>query len=170
MDVFEAVKTRRSIRKYQDRNVEQEKIKKILESARLSPSACNNQPWHFIVVSEKTARQSLFPAYPREWFAKAPVIIVACVMPEASWIRKDGEAYWKVDAAIAVQDMVLVAHELGLGTCWVAAFDEAKIKAALGVPEKVRVVALLPVGYPAEAKDVITERKPSDEIVHYEHW
>lgn len=170
MDVFEAVKTRRSIRKYQDVNVEQHKIEKILESARLSPSACNNQPWHFIVVSEKAAKERLFSAYPREWFAKAPAVIVACVNPEKAWTRKDGETYWKVDAAIAIQDMILVAHELGLGTCWVAAFDEGRVKEALGIPGGVRVVALVPLGYPAETKGIVTERKSLGDIVGHEYW
>jgi nitroreductase len=170
MDVFEAVKTRRSIRKYQDGAVEPEKLAKILEAARLSPSACNKQPWHFIVVSEKEARRRLFPAYRNEWFVNAPVIIAACVSPDEAWVRWDGEAYWKVDAAVAVQDMILVARELGLGTCWIGAFDEKKVKEALGIPVEVRVVALFPLGYPAEAKGVVTERKPLEEIVHYEKW
>jgi nitroreductase len=170
MNVFEAVQTRRSIRKYQDRAVEQEKLAKILEAARLSPSACNKQPWHFIVVSEKVARQSLLPAYRNEWFVNAPVIIAACVSPDEAWVRWDGEAFWHMDSAIAVQDMILVARELGLGTCWVGAFDEKKVKEALGIPADIKVVALFPLGYPAEAKGVVTERKPLEEIVHYEHW
>lgn len=170
MDVFEAVKTRRSTRKYEDKGVEKEKLAKILESARLSPSACNNQPWHFIVVKERKTRESLFPAYPREWFKKPPVIIVACATPEAAWIRLDGEPFWKVDVAIAVQDMILVAHELGLGTCWICAFDENKVKDALTIPEEVRVVALLPLGYPSEHKGAITDRKGLKEIIHQERW
>ena len=100
----------------------------------------------------------------------APVIIVACVSPDEAWVRWDGEAFWQVDTAIAVQDMILVARELGLGTCWIGAFDEKKVKEALGIPTDIRVVALFPLGYPAEAKGVATERKPLEEIVHYEHW
>lgn len=170
MDVFNAIKTRRSIRDYEYTRVEREKLSKILEAARLSASANNNQPWHFVAVTEKAARERLFPAYPKDWFAKAPVVIAACASPEAAWSRQDGEAYWKVDTAIAVENMILVAHELGLGTCWIAAFDEAKAKDALGIPKEVRVIALISLGYPAETKGDVTERKPLNEIVHFEHW
>jgi nitroreductase len=170
LNVFEAVRTRRSIRKYADKPVEKEKLAKVLEAARLSPSACNNQPWHFIAVTDKAVREKLGPAYNRDWFAKTPVIIVACAMPLAAWSRKDKEEYWKVDAAIAMQNLILVAHELGLGTCWIGAFNENKVKEALNIPEKVRVVAITPLGYPAEQKGPVTERKPMEEIVHYELW
>ena len=170
MDVFEAVRTRRSIRKYEDKPVEKEKLSKILETARLSPSACNNQHWHFIAVTDKEVREKLFSAYNRNWFVKAPVVIVACSTPSKAWSREDGEEYWKVDAAIAMQSMVLVAHELGLGTCWIAAFKEDKVKEALRIPDEVRPVALTPLGYPAEQKGPVTERKPIEEIVHYECW
>ena len=170
MDVFEAVKNRRSIRDYEYTPVEREQLSKILEAGRLSASANNNQPWHFVVLTGKAARERVFPAYPKDWFAKAPVILVACATPEAAWSRQDGESYWKVDTAIAVQNMILVAHELGLGTCWIAAFDETKVKDAVGIPKEIRVIALMTLGYPAETKGAITERKPLEEILHYEHW
>ena len=170
MNVFEAVKTRRSIRRYKARPVEKEKLTKILEAARLSPSASNNQPWHFVAIADKETRESLFPAYNRDWFVTAPVIIVACATPSEAWSRQDGEEYWKVDVAIAMQNMVLVAHELGLGTCWIAAFKEEKVKEVLGIPEEMRLIAMTPLGYPAEEKEPVSERKPMEEIVHYDHW
>jgi nitroreductase len=170
LDVFEAVRTRRSIRKYQEKLVETEKLGKILEAARLSPSANNNQPWHFIAVTDETVRKKLLPAYNSEWFVNAPVIIVACATPSKGWFRQDGEDYWKVDVAIAMQTMVLVAHELGLGTCWIAAFKENKVKEALGIPKEVRVIAMTPVGYPAEQKGPVIKRKTEKEIVHLDHW
>jgi nitroreductase len=170
LDVFEAVRTRRSIRSYLDKPVEKEKLQKMLEAARLASSANNNQPTQFIVVSDKAARESLLEAYPHHWFTRAPIIIVACSSVESAWSRQDGENYWKVDAAIAVENMILVAHELGLGTCWVAAFNELKTKEALDIPKEVRVIAMVPVGYPTEQKGPITQRKPLEEIVHYEHW
>lgn len=170
LDVFNAIKTRRSIRKFSDEPVEKEKLFKVLEAARLSPSANNNQPCHFIVVSEKTILERLLPAYPREWFAKAPVVIVVCCYPDVAWSRMDGESYWKVDSAIAVENMILVAHEAGLGSCWVAAFDEGKVKEVLGIPKEVRLIALLPIGYPVEQKGEVTKRKSLDEIVHYDKW
>jgi len=170
LDVFEAVKTRRSIRKYSDKPVEKNKLLKVLEAARLSPSANNNQPSHFIVVSDNATLKSLLPAYTREWFVKAPVVIVACSYPDKAWSRMDGESFWKVDSAIAVENMVLVAHEAGLGTCWVAAFDEKKVKEVLDIPKEVRLIAMLPLGYPAEQKGEVTDRKSLDEIIHYERW
>lgn len=170
MDVFEAVKTRQSIRAYQEKAVENEKLMTILQAARLSQSANNNQPWHFLVVTDPQTKDKLKPAYVKDWLFKAPAIIVACARPKDAWTRQDGEEYYKVDVAIAVQSMVLVAHELGLGTCCIAAFDEAKVKNALGIPEDVRVVLMIPVGYPAEQKDVVKNRKNLEQIVHLEHW
>jgi nitroreductase len=170
LDVFEAVRTRRSIRAYQDKPVEKEKLTRVLEAGRLSPSAVNQQPWHFIAVTDKAARESLLPAYNHRWFVDAPAIIVACAFPEKAWSRQDREEYWKVDVAIALQSMVLVARELGLGTCWIGAFNEKKVKEALGIPREVRVVALTPLGYAAEKKGPVVDRKPFDEIIHYDRW
>ncbi len=170
LTVFEAVKNRRSVRKYVDRPIEQEKIAQILEAARLSPSANNNQPWDFIVVTRTDAKASLFPAYPRDWFKDAPAVIIACADPEKAWSRQDGEDFWKVDVAIAVQSMSLVAYELGLSTCWVAAFDEQKAKEALGIPKEVRAVVMLALGYSSEEKEPTIQRKPLKDIVHYERW
>ena len=150
--------------------MEKEKLTKILEAARLSPSANNNQPWHFVVVADKETRERLFPAYNREWFVTAPVRIVACATPSEAWSRQDGEEYWKVDVAIAMQSMVLVAHELGLGTCWIAAFKEEKVKEVLGIPDETRLIAMTPLGYPIEEKQPVSERKPMEEIVHYDRW
>jgi nitroreductase len=170
LDVLKAVKTRRSIRSYLDKPIEDEKLMKVLEAARLSPSAVNLQPWDFVVVKDKTAKEYLLQAYNRQWFAKAPVIIVVCASPEKAWRRSDGEEFWKIDAAIAMQGMVLAATAEGLGTCWIGAFDEKKAKEALGVPENVRVVAMMPLGYAAEKKGPVTERKPLEQIVHSDHW
>jgi nitroreductase len=170
LNVFEAVKTRRSIRKYTDKPVEKEKLLRILEAARLSPSANNNQHCHFVVVSDEAILERLLPAYKREWFVKAPIVIVACSYPSKAWSRMDGESYWKVDSAIAVENMILVAHEAGLGACWVAAFDENKVKEALRIPKEVRLIAMIPLGYPGEKKGPVTDRKSLDEIIHYEQW
>ena len=150
--------------------IEKEKLKKILESARLSPSANNNQPWYFILITEKEAKESLFPAYPRDWFVEAPAIIVVCVKPKEAWSRQDGEEYWKVDAAIAMQSIMLVAHDLDIGSCCIAAFDEKKVKKLLGIPNDVHIIAMISLGYPVEKKGPVTDRKNLDEIVHYQHW
>jgi len=170
LGVFEAIKTRRSIRKYKKTKIETEKLKKVLEAARLAPSACNFQPWSFIVVSDSETRQSLYSAYNKDWFVNAPIIIVACGFSDKGWVRGDGEKYYPVDVAIAMQNLVLVAHDLGLGTCWVAAFDEKKVKKALGIPKNVRVIAMTPLGYSDEVKGPIVERKSLEQIIHYNKW
>ena len=170
MDVFEAVKTRRSTRKFKDSTIEKEKLSKVLEAARFAPSAANLQPWSFIVVSDKAIRQSLFSAYSQQWFVDAPLIIVACGFPDKGWCRKDGEKYYPIDVAIAMQNMILAAHDVGLGTCWIADFDEKKVKKALDIPNNVRVIAMTPLGYPDEDKGPITERKSLEEIIHYDKW
>ena len=170
LNVFRAVKTTRSVRSYTKKPVEKSKLNKILEAARLSPSAANNQPWSFVVVTDKEVRESLFSAYNRDWFVEAPVIVVACAITENAWSRQDREEYWKVDVSIAMQNMMLVAHELGLGTCWIGAFDEDRVKEALMIPQNIRVLAMTPVGYPTTKEVSARKRKTLEEIVHYQHW
>jgi len=170
MKVFDAIKKRRSIRKYKETGVEPEKLNTVLEAARLAPSATNKQPWAFIVVTDPQVKERLRSSYDEEWFIEAPVIIVACAVPEKAWRRMDGEEYWKVDITIALQNLVLTATELGLGTCWIAAFNEEAAKKALRIPEDVRVVAMTPLGYPDEEKGPVIGRSPLNSIVHYNQW
>ena len=170
MDVFEAIRKRRSIRRYEKKAIEKEKLLKVLEAARLAPSAANRQPWSFIVVTDSKVKKSLRSAYNANWFVSAPIIIVGCIFPEKAWIRQDGEEYWKIDIAIAMQNLILEAWEQGLGTCWIGDFNEREAKAALGIPADVRVVAMTPLGYPSIQKSAITDRKPLEKIIHYEHW
>jgi nitroreductase len=175
--VFDAVRTRRSIRCYQDKKVEQDKLTRILDAARLSPSAANCQPWRFIVVTDPEIKQRLRTAYDKAWFASAPVIVVACAQPSKGWTRREGffrgiggEAYWKVDVAIAMQSLILVAWDEGLGSCWIGAFNETAVKQALSIPHDIRVLAMTPIGYPAVEKKPVVNRKALTEIVHYEKW
>lgn len=170
LNVLEAIQTRRSIRRYQRKPVEDNKLQKILEAARLSPSCCNYQPYRFIVVTDPNTRARLQQAYNHEWFSFAPVIIVTCSLLDEAWTRADGEAYWKVDVTIAMQNLILAAWNEKLGTCWIAAFNEAIVKKILGVPANVRILAMTPLGYPAEQKGKVTERKSLNELVYYEHW
>ncbi|MCW4048014.1 MAG: nitroreductase family protein [Candidatus Bathyarchaeota archaeon] len=170
MDILELLAKRRSIRRYQTKPVEKEKIIRVLEAARLGPSAANMQPCYFVVVTEKGVRESLKASYNADWFVQAPVIIVGCANPKEAWRRRDGEEYWKVDLAIAMQNLILAAAELGLGTCWIANFDEKAAKRALNVPKEIRVVAMTPLGYPDEEKGLVTDRKPLDKLIHYERW
>ena len=168
MEIFEAIKRRRSIRKYEQKVVEKEKLSKVLEAARLAPSAMNRQPYAFVVTSDNETIEKISSACNQEW--DAPTIIVVCAFPEEAWVRDDGEEYWKADAAIAMNNMSLQECAEGLGTCWIAAFKEEKIKDILGIGPEARVVAMTPLGYPAEKKGPVTNRKTIDELVHYERW
>lgn len=170
MSILDVLKRRRSIRKYQTKPIEKDKLLKLLEAARLGPSAANMQPCQFIVVTAKEMREKLRASYKNDWFVNAPVIIVGCAKPKEAWRRRDKEEYWKVDVAIAMQNLILAAAEAGLGTCWIAAFDEKSAKKALDIPKDVRVVAMTPLGYPDEEKGLITDRKPLENIVHYDKW
>jgi len=118
------------------------------------------------------AKESLRAAFKpeRQWLIQAPAIIVACADPKKAWKRNDGEEYWKVDAAIAMQNLVLAATELGLGACWIAVFNEKAVKKTLNIPKHIRVVAMTPLGYPDEDKGPVTDRKTLNEIVHFEKW
>jgi len=168
LKVFDAIKNRRSIRKYEETAVEKEKILRVLEGARLAQSAANRQPYGFVVVKDKGTIKKLSSATYQEWIA--PVMIAVCVNPKESWVRKDDEEFWKVDAGLTMQNLSLIAFAEGLGTCWIAAFDEKKAKSILGIEKPLRVLALTPLGYPAEKKGPITNRKSIDELIHYEKW
>jgi len=170
LSILEVLKKRRSIRKYQEKPVEKDKLLKLLEAARLGPSAANMQPCQFIVVTAKEAREKLKASYKEDWFVNAPVIIVGCANPKEAWRRRDKEEYWKADAAIAMQNLILAAAEEGLGTCWIANFDEKAAKKALDIPKDIRVVAMTPLGYPDEEKGLVSDRKLLDQLVHYDKW
>jgi len=143
-----AIRKRRSIRSYQDREVEEATLNQVLEAARLAPSANNRQEWKFVVVREKVIKQRLAEAANGQTFvAQAPVVIVACAT-ESQSVMMCGQPRYTVDVSIAVAFMVLQAAALGLGTCWIGAFDETTVKNILRVPENIRVVAITPLGYP----------------------
>jgi len=170
LDVYETMKVRLSTRKYQTKPIEEEKVSRVLEAGRLSPSAANRQPWHFLVITDPQVRARMKEAYDRRWFVEAPVILVVCADPGVAWVRSDGEPYWKVDAAIAMQNMVLQATAEGLGTCWIGAFDEAAAKRILNIPRDIRVVAMTPLGYPDKIKEKVTNRKDIHDILHTNKW
>ena len=171
MDFFEVIKKRRSIRKYLDTPIPKESLQRILEVGRISPSAANKQPWYFIVIKDKNQRMKLKTTYDREWFLNAPVILIVCVDPSAGWMRADGEGYAKVDASIAMHAMILAATNEGLGTCWIANFNETELKKTLHIPEHIKPIAMTPIGYPdPEGKIRPFSRKNLDEILHQERW
>ena len=169
MDVFEAIKGRRSIRSYKPDPVEAGKLDTVLEAARLAPSASNRQEWRFVVVTDAEARAKLCEvAGGQQFVADAPVVIACCAETDEHTM-KCGQRCYPIDVAIAIDHMVLAAWELGLGTCWVGAFNEPDTREILGIPDEIRVVELLPLGYPVEVP-ASKSRKSTDEIVHRERW
>lgn len=167
MELKEAIKKRESIRDYEDKPVPEEKLLKVLEAARLAPSAINRQPWKFIVVREGKRRQELARATGGEaHVAKAPVIIAAvATMPEH--VMRCGVPAYAVDLAIAVDHMTLAAVDEGLGTCWIGNFSQEETRDILKVPGNYRIVTLLPLGFPKQTGRPKV-RKSLDEIVCYE--
>ncbi|MCD6575641.1 MAG: nitroreductase family protein [Nanoarchaeota archaeon] len=154
MDVFEAIFDRRSIRKFIDKPVEEEKIAKILDAARWAPSVGNLQEWQFIVVRDPGRKLQLSEAAVGQyWIAQASVIIVVLTKNDRvtrAYGRRGEEYFVKYDAAAAIQNMLLAAHALGLGACWVSVFDETAVERILKIPSEIDVHALIPIGYPAE--------------------
>jgi nitroreductase len=137
MDVFNAITNRRSIRKYKDTGIEEEKINKIMEAARLAPSAANRQEWKFIIVKDKNTKEKLVEAaHGQEMVAEAPVLIVAC-STESESIMPCGQYAYTVDLSIAISFMILEATEQELGTCWLGAFNEDMVKKILYISDEI---------------------------------
>lgn len=157
MALLDIIKNRRSIRNFLDRPVEREKIMLCLEAARLAPSACNSQPWRFIVVDDAELKDRLCRAafngvYSVMSFARKAPLIVAVVSEKAKFLERIGglirdTRFYLIDIGIATEHFVLQAEELELGTCWIGWFDEAAVKSTLNVPKDRRVDVLLAVGY-----------------------
>ncbi len=169
MDVFTAINQRCSVRAYKATDVEEDKLKKVLEAARLSPSASNRQDWKFVVVRNKETRKKLAKAaFGQSFIGEAPVVIVACGT-ERNAMLACGQPMHTVDVSIACAYMILQAYELGLGTCWIGAFKEDETKRILGIPEHVRAVAMTPLGYPNQPLSQ-KARKNLDQIVCFERY
>lgn len=169
MDFYDVIKNRLSIRQYKSDAVEDEKLARVLQAARIAPSAKNLQPWHFIVIRDEEVKLRLKPAYDREWFYSAPIIICACSDIANGWVRKDGRAYRDVDLAITFDHLVLAATAEGLGTCWIGAFDADVVRDALGIPAEFEPLLMTPLGYPAAIPQP-RDRKALADIVHWDGW
>lgn len=170
MDVMEAIKRRYSVRSYTEREVEKEKLKKILEAGRLAPSASNRQEWRFIVVKDKPTRQRLMRAARNQAFVGEAPVVIACCAKTDNHAMTCGQLCYPIDVAIAIDHMTLKAVEEGLGSCWVGAFYEDRVKEILDIPKEIRVVELLTLGYPKDSPPKSKDRLSLEEIVMYERW
>jgi nitroreductase len=169
MNVIEVIRRRRSIRTYADQAVEQDKIERLLDAARLAPSAANRQPWRFIVVTDRVRRAALAAAAAgQEFVADAPVVIVACAEPTDHAVGSE-QNHYPIDVTIALSHVSLQAVAEGLGTCWITGFDEDRVRQILDIPPRVRVIQLLVLGYPAGEPRPLS-RVPLEQIVRWEAW
>jgi nitroreductase len=169
MEFLELIKQRYSVRAYKPDPVEDDKLQQVLDAARLAPSAVNRQPFQLIVLRTEGREAELRRIYHRGWLSQAPLVICICGLPGKAWSRRDGQNYYHVDTAIAMDHLILAATDLGLGTCWVAAFDAAAAREVLGLPDDVEPVAFTPLGYAADEPGP-KERKDLSELVRYEGW
>ncbi len=184
MDLFEAIKSRRSIRKYSDKPVDGDKLQTVLEAVRMAPSWANYQCWRLVVIKDKATKEKISGlAYVESFFAtkgyksnpsmkalaEAPVVIVFCADPAQSGTMW-GQNYYLVDVGLAAQNLMLAARGLGLGTVFVGVYDEEKLKSLLGIPASIRIAGLFPLGYPADEKKDGPPRKQTDEFCFHEQW
>jgi nitroreductase len=170
MEFQELIRKRYSVRAYDPRPVEEEKLARVLEAARLAPTACNLQPFRIVVLPTKGRETELRRIYGREWFVQAPLVLAVCALPEESWKRKyDRWNAAEVDATIALDHLILAATDEGLGTCWIAAFDPQAAREVLELPPGIIPVAFTPLGYPADSLPP-KKRRPVADLVRRDRW
>ncbi len=168
MDVAQAIRSRYSCRNYNDRPIEQDKLRAVLEAARLAPSAKNLQDWRFVVATDKQTKKRLAAAANNQTFLEtAGAIIVACTVSDH--VMRCGQAVGPIDVAIALEHICLQATELGLATCWIGSFYPDKVRQVVGIPENVMIVELLALGYPADTSKP-PRREPIERIASFEAW
>jgi nitroreductase len=179
LSLDQIIAKRASVRAYDPRPVTPEDIIAICEAARMAPSACNSQTWRFIAVTdrgiiEKICHEAMRPVIPNKWLAQTPLVIVGCsqldIIANRLGARVTGVEYYQIDLGIAMEHMALKATELGLGSCWIGWFKEKKIRELLDIPGKVKISALLTVGYPKNNPSSPKNRKPLDRILFFNRW
>jgi nitroreductase len=170
MEFSELIEKRYSVRAYTSDEVEKEKLDKVLNAARLAPTAANRQPFQIIVVHTRGREDELRKIYHRDWFVQAPIILCGVGVPARGWVRSDDKRrYLDVDVAIVMDHLILAAANQGLGTCWIAAFNAKAAREVLNLPNNVEPLIFTPLGYPADQLG-LKERKSLDELVRYESW
>ena len=169
MEFAQLIRQRYSVRSYKHDPVPDAVLDRVLEAARLAPTAANRQPFRVLVIRTEGREEELGRLYRRPWFVEAPLVIGVCCLPAEAWVRRDGKSYGDVDAAIVMDHLVLAATAEGLGTCWVANFDPAAAREILALPAGVEPIAFSPLGYAADQPPE-RKRKPLTELLHRERW
>ena len=170
MEYSELIAARYSVRAYRPDLVEDEKLEAVLEAARLAPTAANRQPFQLIVMHTKGREEQIGKIYRRPWFVQAPLVIGVCAISSLAWVRESDRFNARlIDAAIVADHLILAAANLGLGTCWVAAFNVEAARSVMGLPDEAEPVIFTPLGYPADQPGPKT-RKSLRELVRYERW
>ena len=169
MDFGQLIAARYSVRAYRPDPVEEEKLQAVLEAARLAPTAANRQPFGIVVIHTAGRESELGRIYKAPWFVQAPLVLAVCGVADQAWKRQDGKNFVDIDAAIVMDHIVLAATEVGLGTCWIGAFDVEAARRVLGLPAEVEPIVLTPLGYPAD-RPRPKQRRPLAELVRYERW
>ena len=170
MEYTDLIARRYSVRAYRPDPVEDEKLQAVLEAARLAPTAANRQPFQLIVMHTAGRAQEIGKIYRRAWFVQAPLVIGVCAISSLAWVRESDRFNARlIDAAIVADHLILAATNLGLGTCWIAAFNVEAARAVLQLPDEAEPVIFTPLGYPADQPGPKI-RKPLNELVRYEHW
>ncbi len=170
MEFSQLIARRYSVRAYKPDPVEPEKLERILEAARLAPTAANRQPFQLIVIHTENRKNELQTIYHRDWFVQAPILVCGVGVARQGWVRSDDQRrYLDVDVAIVMDHLILEATNQGLGTCWIAAFNAKAARNILNLPDEVDPLIFTPLGYPADQLGP-KERKPLADLVRYERW
>jgi nitroreductase len=170
MDVYEAIRTRKSVRAFLDRPIEEQILQRVMEAARAAPSARNAQEWRFVAVRDRQTRERIAQEAAGQPFVGTAAVLLACCAETDGRLMRCGQAAYPIDVAIAIDHLALAAAAEGLGTCWIGSFDEGIVKQILGIPAAVRVIHLVPLGYPADPAPAAKSRLSMEKILHHERW
>ncbi len=162
MEFYEVLETRKSVRSYTNQEISEDTLNRIGKAVQLAPSACNKQPWRFLIVFNEKTKAEICKCYSREWLAQAPAIVVALGNNDEAWKREGETPITEIDVAIAMEHLVLAASAEGLGTCWVCAYEKAKLNKALNIIKPWDVLAISPLGYPAKEGKHIPKKDIKD--------
>ena len=169
MEFSQLIETRYSVRAYKPDQVEDSKLRQVLEAARLAPTAANRQPFQLVVIHTADREEELKRIYDKDWFVQPPLVIGIFGVPGLAWSRRDGMNYHVVDATIVMDHLILAAANAELGTCWIGDFDPDAARETLGLPDTVEPIAFTPLGYPTNEYKP-KKRKPLSDLVRYESW